>query len=478
MRAVIYARYSAGPNQTEQSIEGQIRECKEFAKRNDITIIGTYIDRSVSGKTDERPEFQRMIRDSEKKLFEAVIVYRLDRFSRNRYDSATYRARLKKNGVKVLSAKENITDSPEGIIMEALLEGMAEYYSAELSQKIRRGMKESALKCKATNGSPGLGYKISPDKKFEIDPSTAPLVVRIFEMYDSGKTIKEIQDILNEQGYRTSNNGEFNKNSFNKLLKNRKYIGVYERAGIVIEGGVPAIVERDLFDRVQEKMEKNKKAPGRSKSPMDYLLTTKIFCGKCGSNMVGESGTGRSQLYHYYTCTSRRRSKKCDKENVKKDFIERFVVATILEKVLANDEVIEHIAERIILVMENANKNDDVVSGIKANIKETEKGINNIIKAIEQGIITDSTKQRLVELEELKADYEMQLLREESSKPNLTKKILVDWLSTFKDGDIDNTEFQKRIIDTQLLLLLSRPSRTAFLIKIRFIILDNLIFCT
>lgn len=168
-------------------------------QRNDITIIGTYIDRAISGKTDVRPEFQRMIKDSDKKLFDAVIVWKLDRFARNRYDSATYRAKLKKNNVKVLSAKENITDSPEGIILESLLEGMAEYYSAELSQKIRRGMKECALKCKATNGSLGLGYKIGADKTYQIDFATAPIVQQIFEMYASGSTVTEIIKELNEK---------------------------------------------------------------------------------------------------------------------------------------------------------------------------------------------------------------------------------------------------------------------------------------
>lgn len=141
LNAVIYARYSSD-RQTEQSIEGQLRECYAFAKANDIAVIDTYIDRAISGKTDNRPAFQKMIEDSAKRQFQAVIVYRLDRFTRNRYDSAIYKARLKKNGVKVLSAMENLNGSPESIIMESLLEGMAEYYSVELSQKITRGMTE------------------------------------------------------------------------------------------------------------------------------------------------------------------------------------------------------------------------------------------------------------------------------------------------------------------------------------------------
>ena len=132
MNGVIYARYSSD-NQREESIEGQIRECMEFAERQGITVIGNYIDRALSAKTDDRPDFQRMIKDSTKQLFDVVIVWKLDRFSRNRYDSAYYKMLLKKSGVKVISAKENISDRPEGILLESMLEGYAEFYSAELS---------------------------------------------------------------------------------------------------------------------------------------------------------------------------------------------------------------------------------------------------------------------------------------------------------------------------------------------------------
>jgi DNA invertase Pin-like site-specific DNA recombinase len=147
VKAVIYARYSDS-HQRDESIEGQIRECTDYAKYNNITIIGTYIDRAVSAKTDNRPEFQRMIRESTKGLFNIIIVWKLDRFARNRYDSAHYKSTLRKNGVKVVSAKESISEGPEGIILESMLEGMAEYYSAEFSEKIHRGQKENALKGK------------------------------------------------------------------------------------------------------------------------------------------------------------------------------------------------------------------------------------------------------------------------------------------------------------------------------------------
>ena len=157
MNAVIYARYSSD-GQREESIEGQLRECKEFAERHSMTIVTHYIDRALSARTDDRPEFQKMISDSSKKQFDVVIVWKLDRFARNRLDSATYRAILKRSGVNLVSAKENISEGPEGIILEAVLEGMSEYFSAELSVKVKRGQKENALKCKANGGIIPFGY--------------------------------------------------------------------------------------------------------------------------------------------------------------------------------------------------------------------------------------------------------------------------------------------------------------------------------
>ena len=156
MKAIIYARYSSD-NQREESIEGQIRECMEFAERNGITVFGTYIDRALSAKTDNRPEFQRMIKDSYRKLFDTVLVWKLDRFARNRYDSAYYKNILKKNGVKVISAKENISDGPEGVLLESMLEGWAEYYSVDLSEKIGRGLTGNVLKGKMNGGT--FNYK-------------------------------------------------------------------------------------------------------------------------------------------------------------------------------------------------------------------------------------------------------------------------------------------------------------------------------
>ena len=226
MNVVIYARYSSH-SQTEQSIEGQLHTCYEYAKNNGYLVVGEYIDRAQSGTTDSRAEFQRMIADSDKHTFEGVLVYQLDRFARNRYDSAINKAKLKKNGVRVISARENISDDASGILVEGVLESMAEYYSAELSQKIRRGMEINAQKCLANGSNPGLGYKVDSERRYYVDEEEAKIVREIFERYASGETVADIIRDLNRRKLTTSLGKPFNKNSVHRILNNRRYIGYY-----------------------------------------------------------------------------------------------------------------------------------------------------------------------------------------------------------------------------------------------------------
>ena len=444
MKAVIYARYSSD-NQREESIEGQIRECMEYAERNDITVLCNYIDRAMSARTADRPEFQRMIRDSEKHLFDVVLVWKLDRFSRDRYDSAHYKHILKKNGVKVLSAKENISDGPEGIILESMLEGYAEYYSAELSQKIHRGQKENALKCRNNGGNIPLGYVVGPEGVLVVDPLTAPLVKEIFTMYDEGKTISEITKTLNQRGLKTRKGFDFRIGSISLILKNRKYIGEYRYQDVVIPNGVPALVDEELFNRAQEKLVKNKQAPARYKAPEEYLLTTKLFCGDCGRMMAGESGTSatKSVKYCYYKCGGAKRKLGCKRKPLKKDWIERAAVLVTVNRVL-KDEEIDRIANAIVALQE---REDPTLPALNHQLAECEKAIENMLNAIQMGILTESTKERLEQLEEQKKSLKQSILQTQIARPRYTKPQIVNWISRFKYGNVNDPEYQRQIID-------------------------------
>ena len=233
MKAVIYARYSSD-NQREESIEGQIRECTAFAEKNGMTILKHYIDRAYSAKTDDRPQFQQMIKDSDKHLFDVILVWKLDRFARNRYDSVRYKNQLKKNGVKVVSATELISEGSEGVLLESILEGMAEYYSADLSEKVSRGLTENALKCKHNGGPAPTGYIIDADHFLQIDPIKAPFVLEAFQRYAEGATMTDIRDWLNEKGVTNSVGKPMNYNTVQLMLRNRRYIGEYSFRDIVI----------------------------------------------------------------------------------------------------------------------------------------------------------------------------------------------------------------------------------------------------
>lgn len=445
MKAVIYARYSSD-SQREESIEGQLRECTAFAEKNGITILRHYIDRAFSAKTDNRPEFQAMIKDSSKKLFDMIIVWKLDRFARNRYDSARYKAQLKKNGVKVVSATETISDGAEGILLESMLEGMAEYYSADLAEKVVRGMTENALKCKYNGGTPPLGYVIDSEQYFQIDPLTAPFVLEAFKRYDEGATMTQIRDWLNEKGIKNTRRQEITYNSIQHMLNNRRYIGEYSYREVIIPDGIPAIVPKDLFDRVQEKMAKNKKAPARHKAEDDYLLTTKLFCGYCGAYLCGESGTSRTGLvHHYYKCVSvKKKRAECHKKPVKKQWIEDLVVDETMKMVM-DDKAIEAIVS---MLMELQNRESSSLPLYEKELKDTEAAIDNMLNAIQQGIFNKSTKARLDELEAAKDELENMIACEKLAKPKITEEQMMFWLHRFRKLDVSKKEHRQMLINT------------------------------
>ena len=444
MTGVIYARYSSD-NQREESIDGQLRECKVFAEKNDIQIVGTYIDRAFSARTDNRPDFQKMIKDSASKKFDVIIVWKLDRFARDRYDSAHYKALLRKNDVKVVSATEKISDGSAGILMEAVLEGMAEYYSAELSEKVVRGLTENALKCKFNGGCIPLGYTIDSEHHFQINPLTAPAVLDAFKRYADGATMKELADEMNAKGLRSVFGGKISIDSVARMLHNRRYIGEFKYRDIVHPNGIPAIVPQELFDRVQERMVTNKKAPAKHKAEDEYLLTTKLICGKCDCFMVGESGTSKtSTKYRYYKCASVKNHKGCDKKTVRKDWIEDLVIKQI-QKVLFDDALIENLADMVMKLQEQENT---TLPLLHKQYAEIQRGIDNLLNAIQQGIITASTKQRLEDLEKQKNKLSVQIVKEEMAKPTLTKEQIIFWFHRFRKLNINKLEHRRRLINS------------------------------
>lgn len=444
MRGVIYARYSSDA-QREESIDAQIRENTAFAQRSGIEIVGTYIDRALSAKTDNRPEFQRMIKDSAKKKFDIVIVWKLDRFSRDRFDAAYYKKQLKKNGVRVISATENISENPEGILLEAMLEGYAEYFSAELAVKVTRGMVENALKGKYNGGAVTLGYRIDENKNYQVDPITAPAVREMFEQYASGASMQEIVNNMNAMGIRSAQGNMMSINGVTRILHNRKYIGEYKFKDVVQSGVIPAIIDQELFDRVQQRMTTNQKAPARHKAEEEYLLTTKLYCGHCQRMMVGESGIGRSGHTHrYYKCIGVKKHLGCDKKSVRKEWIEDLVL-TYIRKIILDDDLLEKLADRI---MEELGRENTRLPLLRKHLAEVEKGIENMLNAIQMGILTASTKERLEELERRRKELSLEIAEEEMAQPTLTKDQILFWLYQFRELNPEKLEHRRRLINS------------------------------
>ena len=446
VKGVIYARYSSS-GQRDESIEGQLRDCHAYAERYGVTIVGEYCDRALTGTSDKRPEFQRMIRDSSTGQFSVVICWKNDRFARSRYDSAVYKYRLKQNGVRILYAKESIPDGPEGIVLESVMEGFAEYYSANLSQNIKRGNYDSALK-RQTLGQTVLGLRKGPDKRWELDPATAPVVRRIFEEYAAGKPAVEIYSALNAEGFRTSRGNSFNRNSLRRILQNEKYAGVYEFADIRDEQGIPPIVDRELFDKVQIMIKYHHRSPSAKKVDGGFLLTAKLFCGECGEPMTGDSGTGRrGQVYYYYLCNGRR-AHKCKKARAQKEWIEDAVVEALAVAV-HDDAVIQAFADRF-MEWQAAQHNDSVLSSLEDRLKKTEAAIKNTMSLIDSGLITDSLKTHLVELEAERVNLEAGIAHEHLEALEIDRKTVVWFLERFRDIDRSDTGWRIFLVETFL----------------------------
>ncbi len=395
--------------------------------KNNLCVIGEYIDRAYSAKTDNRPEFQKMIKDSIYKKFNAVIVWKLDRFARNRYDSLRYKMILKKNMVDVISATEKISRGSEGIMLESILEGYAEYYSAELSEKVMRGMTENALKCKFNGGYVPIGYYIDENNQYQIDVITAPYVKDAFVMYASNFSMKEIAEYLKDKGVRTSRNKIINIRTMSTIFRNRKYIGEYSFKDIVIPDGIPPIVPSKLFDEVQKKLDTNQRN-SNTEMKQRYILSAKLRCGKCNSLMCGESGTSiTGKVYHYYKCSSVKRHLGCDMKSVRQEEMENAVLKCIVQNYLT-EENINIIVKQIMKI--NKKENAGILL-LKKQYTCVKRNIRNIVDAIADGFYNDSVKDKLRKLEKEKADLEMQIEieKEKVSKLTLTEDQIRYWYS-------------------------------------------------
>ena len=443
--AVIYARYSS-ESQTEQSIEGQVRVITDYAKSNNIPIIDTYIDRAITGTSDKRPEFQRMIADAKNKNFGYVLVYKFDRFSRDRLNSLVYKRELKKNGVKVVSVTEYISDDPQGILFESIIDGYSEFYSAELSQKVRRGNRESRMKGLYTGGYVLYGYKVV-DKKYVIVEEEAEIIKKIFIDAARGVTYPDISDNLNSKGIKHRNK-PFTSSFIHKVLHNKKYIGIVETHGEIFDNIVPAIIDKETFDRACTTSASNHIRGAHYKAKKEYLLSGKVFCGYCGAIVTAEGGkNARGNVFNYYKCsTIKIKKQKCELRTFRKEQLEEMVVEKVKKLFLENSDL-EKIAEYICKAYNSMVVDDTALKSNERSLDKAKREIDNIVNAIASGIINDALKIRLDELQEEKTKLEIENVKLKTrNKTRLTINDVLRFLESMKEMNNETSAYNKRMI--------------------------------
>ena len=465
--AVIYARYSSSA-QRDVSIDQQIYVIKQYAETHGIRIVGTYCDRALTGKTDKRPEFQRLIRDSAKRNFDTVIVYALDRFARNRYDSVFYKHNLHENGVQVISATEPISDDPSGMLMEAILEGFAEYYSNELSRKITRGMDDNARKG-LCNGALPLGYNRSSEGRYVINEAEAAIVKEAYTRIAAGSSIVSIIRDFNERGLHTKKGTPFSHSTFQKMLSNIKYIGIYKHGDIIINDAIPPIISNELYNDVQTVL-RTKKQPRDSRTsdlPVPrrrdtgrYLLTGKIFCGLCGEPMIGISGTSKTGALHsYYVCRKHRNdTSACMFMPIIREQAEETVCAA-LKELCMSDEVIEWMADCSVEYQQKRARESTSIESLRASLTEAEKAEASLLSVIESGVATPQLISRYQQRAEEAALLRSQIAEAEETMSEIyPKELIVGALRMLREGDISEPIFQSSLIDVFLVAATFYPS--------------------
>lgn len=443
-RGYIYARYSSA-SQKSESIEQQIAIIEDYAKRNNIEIVGTYADKAISGKhAENRPELQRMLYDCDRKQVDVVIVYRLDRFARNRYDSATLKARLKKNNIRLLSAMENLSDNPESVILESVLEGMAEYYSLELSQKVRRGMDNNALKGKSNGGQRKFGHRTGADGRPEIVPEEAMIIREAKDQYLQGKTIAAIKRDFNRRGWRWHKGKPFTEINITSMLDNRCNAGAYKFKGQYIDNMIPAIISLEEYNAIQERRELKKMTKRKGDS---FVLTGKLVCAQCGASLFGDSGTSRNgEKHYYYTCCNKKKKKTCSMKSVVKADLES-AVFELTKNAILKEDIISTIAERCAEIMEKDDSYALEKEITTRDLRDVEKKISNIIRAIEDGLYSASLKDQMAALEQRQVELKNRLHQIESIKPMMTKERIEFWLMKYKNGSVTDPKWQEDIVN-------------------------------
>jgi site-specific DNA recombinase len=477
-KAVAYARYSSD-NQSPESIDEQLYDIRDWAAKNDCEILKIYTDEAETGTSDEnRDDFLNMISESSDMEYDYVLVHKTNRFARNKWDAAIYKKMLRENDKKVIYVTQPMLneETPEAMMLETFFEGMDQYYSLDLAREVMKGHKKNARACKHNGGLPALGFDVDKETQtYLINEREAQGVKIIFEMYDAGFSYDAIIRELNIKGFKTKTGRPFSKNSISDILRNEKYVGVYtynrrqhkvkgkrnnrkEKPAdqiVRIPGGMPQIIEQELWDRVQARIAGRKHNPGeraRNKAITQYLLTGKIECGQCGFAMVGKNGGtwGDKKRYDYYICNNRERTHQCKAKMIRRDIIERQILEELEIKIL-NPEVFPSLAKEIQKGMQNlGGESKKELIYLKAEIAKVQVKINNMLELIEDGAGSKELAGRLAQRESEKAilSNRIQEIERKTKASTITYEMILAYLQKeYEALKTDDTLTGKGLID-------------------------------
>lgn len=456
---VIYARFSSY-GQNEQSIEAQVRICKEMAESKGLNVINIYPDKARTGTNDSRPAFQKMIKDAGSGTFQYIIVYMFDRFARNRRDSIMYKELLKeKYQIKVLSALEPIAEDEGGEFYEMFLEWNAEKYSKRLSKRVRDGLDTSVANGTYCGGTLIYGYKIDQEpingkpnkfiKKVVVNEEEAKIIRYAFEEYSKGISKKEIAESLNKQGLRM-NGKQFTGKSFDRYLVNRKYTGEFSFGGRICDNMYPPIIEKSLFEDVQKRLNENKYfAGGTATAKVPYLLTGKLFCGHCGSEMIADGGTSRNGTQHHYYACKKKKKDACDKKRENKDNLEFYVTNCVRD--FLGDKKNAEVAVNDVLNYYEKRTDEVNLKSINTKIANINKEVAELADAFVKAkneLLQQTIEKKMNEYEILLNDLKFQQAQLELERGyKLTKKDLLCFIEELLKGDPNDKDYQKKLID-------------------------------
>jgi Site-specific recombinases, DNA invertase Pin homologs len=460
MNAVIYARYSTD-NQNSDTIEVQVEKCSEYANEHNMNVTDIFADEATSGMKSVRKELSRFFSCANDHEFDCVLIYDQSRFSRDIVDWFTFRRAIQNNDIKLVSVTQSFVggdlNDPAVFATEGINALVNQLHVLTTRQKVVEKMNFMAKQGLHTGGRPLLGYDVV-DKKYAINEYEAEIIRELFKMYAEGKSYREIIEIVNNKGYKTKNGRPFGTNSLNNLFHNERYIGTYvynkippskngkrnshaiNPDAIRIENAVPKIIDDDTWAIVQKRLDSHKQN-AKNKAKVEYLLSGKIYCGKCGMSMVGDNSKGK---YFYYICSGKSRLKNCDKKPIQKEKVENLVIAFVKD-MLSSAEKREVIAKEL---HEYLQRNNSHKNFLRSRLNEIEGNLMNINKAIMQGIYSKSTAKTLETLESEQQEIQVQL----SNLPRVKsyEEILtgLECFSNFGDKTIEEKK--------KLLLMVSR----------------------